>query len=207
MEGMTRILLVRHGATDEMKRVLCGRMPGVHLNAAGRRQINQLAKGLREEFQVDRVISSPLERAIETAEIVASEIGVQVQVDNGWTELDYGTWTGETIERIRGLDSWRCYDQSRSTCVPPAGESLTQVQGRAFDALQRIVCRGAEETLVLAVVSHGDVIRSLLALVLGIPLDHLHRFEISPASLSEVFFSASEAKVSYINRTYRSPSD
>lgn len=200
---MARILLIRHGSTDAMKHVLCGRMPDVHLNELGLQQARQLANSLKDNCGVDEVISSPLERTVETAEIIAAETGAQLQVDNGWIELNYGDWTGESINKIRGLDSWDRYNQSRSTSMPPGGESLTQVQARALDALQRILSRGVEAALTIAIVSHGDVIRALLALVLGIPLDYVHRFKISPASISEIAFDVSYIKVARINHTYR----
>jgi broad specificity phosphatase PhoE len=200
---MTRILLIRHGETELTGRVLYGRMPGVHISAEGCRQARALSRGLKERYQVDEIISSPLERALETAQYLADTLNLPISTDEGIVELDYGHWMGLTFEEIRGSDEWQQYNRLRSVSSPPQGESMMQVQARAWTALEKILSRYAQhEQSTVAVVSHGDVIRALLILLLGMPLDHIHRFEVSLASLSEVIFNDRYARIMRINQIF-----
>jgi broad specificity phosphatase PhoE len=200
---MTRILLIRHGETELTGRVLYGRMSGVHISAEGCRQAQALSQGLKERYQVNEIISSPLERALETAQYLADTLNLPISTDDGIVELDYGNWMGLTFEEIRESDEWQHYNRLRSVSSPPQGESMMQVQARAWTALERILSRHAHlERSTVAVVSHGDVIRALLILLLGMPLDHIHRFEVSLASLSEVTFDGRYARVIRINQIF-----
>ena len=88
-------------------------------------------------------------------------------------------------------------------CSPPGGELLMHVQARAWSSLERIVSRyDVHAEANIAVVSHGDVIRGLLLLLLGMPLDHIHRLEVAPASVSEILLSAGEPRIRTINQVY-----
>jgi probable phosphoglycerate mutase len=200
---MTRILLIRHGETELTGRVLYGRMPGVHISAEGCRQAQALSQGLKERYEVDEIISSPLERALETAQYLADTLELPISTDDGIIELDYGNWMGLTFAEIRESDEWQHYNRLRSVISPPNGELMMQVQTRAWTALGRILARYAERpSATVAVVSHGDVIRALLILLLGMPLDHIYRFEVSLASLSEVVFDGRYARVVRINQIF-----
>ncbi|MBV9225993.1 MAG: histidine phosphatase family protein, partial [Acidobacteriaceae bacterium] len=168
---MIRILLIRHGATELTGRVLYGRMPGVHINAEGCRQVQALSQALKERYEVDEIISSPLERALETAQYLADALRLPIETDDDVVELDYGNWMGLTFAEIRESDEWQHYNRLRSISSPPKGEFMMQVQARAWTALEKILSRHAQrETATVAMVSHGDVIRALLILLLGMPL-------------------------------------
>lgn len=200
---MIRILLIRHGATELTGRVLYGRMPGVHISAEGCKQAQALSQALKERYQIDEIISSPLERALETAQYLSEALELPIATDDDIVELDYGSWMGRTFAEIRESDEWQHYNRLRSISSPPEGELMMQVQARAWTALEKILARHAErETATIAVVSHGDVIRALLILLLGMPLDHIHRFEVSLASLSEVVFEGKYARVVRINQIF-----
>jgi len=200
---MIRILLIRHGATELTGRVLYGRMPGVHISAEGCRQAQALSQALKERYEVDEIISSPLERALETAQYLADTLRLPIETDDDIVELDYGNWMGLTFAEIRESDEWQHYNRLRSISSPPKGELMMQVQARAWTALEKILSRHAQrETATVVMVSHGDVIRALLILLLGMPLDHIHRFEVSLASLSEVVFEGRYARVIRINQIF-----
>lgn len=200
---MTRILLIRHGETELTGRVLYGRMPGVHISTEGCRQAKALSEALKTRYEVDEIISSPLERALETAQYLADALELPISTDNGIIELDYGSWMGLTFTEIRESDEWQHYNRLRSVVSPPQGELMMQVQARAWTSLEGILSRYAERsTATVAVVSHGDVIRALLILLLGMPLDHIHRFEVALASLSEVVFDGRYARVVRINQIF-----
>ena len=198
---MTRILLIRHGDTELTGRVLYGRMPGVHLSAEGHRQAQALAASIAARYQVNHLISSPLERAIETAQYLSDAVGLPIATHEGVIELDYGSWLGKSFDDIRESDHWQHYNRLRSLLGPPEGEMMLEVQTRAWSALREIMepYLDAEDATV-AVVSHGDVIRSLLVLLLGMPLDNIYRVEVSPASLNEIVFDGHYGRVARINQ-------
>ena len=200
---MLRILLIRHGETDLTGRVLYGRMPGVHLSADGCRQAQALSHGLQARYTVKAIVSSPLERALETARYLAEDLSLPISTDDDLLELDYGEWMGKTFVEIREQDDWHHYNRLRSVSSPPGGELLMQVQARAWGAIKRILAEheGDEEATV-AVVSHGDVIRALLVLFLGMPLDNIHRFDVSLAGLSELVFDGRYARIIRVNQIF-----
>ena len=204
---MIRILLIRHGATDLLGRVLYGRMPGVHLNSAGRSQAQALAHGLQARYRLAGVISSPLDRALETARPIAEAQGLEVFSDDAFTEIDFGSWMGKPFSELHDVELWKRYYRFRATTRPPGGESMMDVQSRAWDGIARILDRHLPHgEASLAVVTHGDVIRALLVLVLGMSIDHIQRIEAAPASVSEVLIDRSELRVRTMNETFSSNS-
>ena len=199
---MTRLYLIRHGNTDWVGRVLAGRAPGIALNAEGREQAARLPDRLAG-VPIDKIVSSPLERARETAAPLAARLGLEVEVRDGVTEVDYGDWTGRTFAEVGPDPLWRRYDATRSVTRIPGGELALEVQARVVAELERL----ARETPdgVVAVVSHGDPIKSALAHVVGSPLDLIQRLEISPASVSVVELGDRGPRVLCVNDTGASP--
>lgn len=196
---MTRILLIRHGSTDLLGRVLYGRMPGVHLNEEGRRQARAVGQALKARYTIDAVISSPLERATETAQLIADPQGLEVATDDGLNELECGAWVGKPFSELTHCKEWRQFNRCRSLTRAPGGESLMEVQARAWKSLETIQARHPDGTV--AATTHGDVIRSLLLLLLGMPLDHVLRLEAAPASVSEIVLGGGEPLVRSINQS------
>jgi broad specificity phosphatase PhoE len=197
---MIRILLIRHGATDLIGRVLYGRMPGVHLNADGMSQARALARSLKARYRLADVISSPMERALETAEPIALAQGLTVCRDDAFTEIDFGAWMGKPFSELHNVELWKRYYRFRATTRPPGGESMMDVQSRAWNGIARILEKhAATRESTVAVVTHGDVIRALLLLVLGMSIDHIQRIEAAPASLSEVLIDHSDLRVRTMN--------
>ncbi|MFL6350654.1 MAG: histidine phosphatase family protein [Bryobacteraceae bacterium] len=201
---MTRILLIRHGSTDLLGRVLYGRMPGVHLNEQGRKQARLVGEALKARYTIDAVVSSPLERATETARLIADPQGLDVAIDNDLNELDCGIWVGKPFPELNESENWRQFNHLRSLTRAPGGESLVEVQARAWQSLEHIQAHHANGTV--AAVTHGDVIRALLLLLLGIPLDHILRLEVAPTSVSEILIGPGEPLVRTMNETvFQSP--
>jgi broad specificity phosphatase PhoE len=194
---MNRILLIRHGNTDLLREFLCGRTPGISLNEEGRAQARELSQTLLGRYKFSAVYSSPLERAVETAAFIAGPLGLRVIHDHGLNEIDFGSWTGMRFADLHGLQAWRDYNRNRSLSSAPDGEMLPEVQARAWKSLREIARNHGGEAV--AVVSHGDVIRALLILLLGMPLDHILRFEISPASFTEISFGLDGPLIHAVN--------
>lgn len=200
---MTRILLIRHGATDLLGRVLYGRMAGVLLNEDGRKQACVTAQFIKRRYRLHEVVSSPLERALQTAELIASEQQLAVTRDEGITEIDFGSWMGKPFSELQDLESWRLYNRYRATEQPPGGELFLEVQARALKCLEKVLERhDAASDPTIAMVTHGDVIRSLLMLFLGMPGDNIHRLDIAPASVSVLVSYSNVPVIQSINEVF-----
>jgi probable phosphomutase (TIGR03848 family) len=179
---MTRLLLIRHGANDAQKSgVLTGWTPGVHLNQAGRAQAQALAQRLAS-VEVAAVYASPLERTLETAEIVAVPHGLPVVVREDLGEVRIGRWTGQPLEKLRKRRLWRKVQFVPSVMRFPGGESFQEVQARAVAELERLCAEHPKQTV--AAISHADVIKAAVAYTIGLPLDLFQRLVIAPASLT-----------------------
>ena len=178
---MTVFHLVRHAEHGLLGRVLTGRMPGVSLNGRGREQAVRLARHFAGRA-VAAVASSPMERAQETAAPIAAALGLDVATDAGLDEIDFGDWTGMTFEALQGAPQWQAWNQFRSTAPTPGGETMLEALGRALRSLAR--WREAVPDGEVVVVSHGDVLRAVLAHSLGLPLDLMQRIEVGAGSCS-----------------------
>jgi probable phosphomutase (TIGR03848 family) len=181
---MTTILLIRHGENSMVGKRLAGRLPGVHLNENGKKQAEQLAQ-LLCNAPIKAIYSSPLERAVETAEPLAQALGLPVQIAPGLVELEYGDWQGRTLKQLSRRKLWKVVQEKPSEMQFPRGESFIAVQQRAVAEIERITAENDEKDLV-ACFSHGDIIRLLVAHYLGVPLDLFQRVASSTASISVI---------------------
>jgi probable phosphomutase (TIGR03848 family) len=191
---MPTVILLRHGRTEANKTgTLAGRSPGVHLDEHGRAQAARAGERLAAVPLV-QLVSSPMERCRETARAVARlQPGrPRVSADRGLTECDYGEWQGRPLRELARLALWKTVQTNPSAAVFPGGESLPQMQGRAVDAVRRRDAAVASEhgpDAVWLAVSHGDVIKSVLADALGMHLDLFQRIHVDPASISVIRYT------------------
>ena len=189
---MTLLLLIRHGENDVMQRHLTGRAPGVSLNGKGRQQAELLADALIHA-PLKAVYSSPLERAIETAEPLALSRHLSVQVRPNLIEVDYGGFQGRTYKQLGRLKLWKALLENPSQIRFPGGETMAEVQQRVVADLDTLAREwlttdgdGKSEEHLIAIVAHADVIRLALAHYLNMALDDFLRLTVNPASLSIV---------------------
>lgn len=180
------LLLIRHATNDWVGSRLAGWTPGVHLNEKGHAEAEALAARL-DGYPIDAIYSSPLERALETAEYLAQPRDLSVVMNEELGEVRYGDWTGRTLEELREDDVWRRAHFYPSGTTFPGGESLAQVSARVVAAIDELCARHDGE--VVAVVAHGDVIRVAIAHYAGIHQDLFRRVMISTASLSIIRFT------------------
>jgi broad specificity phosphatase PhoE len=194
---MTTFLLVRHAAHDWLGRGVPGRLPGVSLNAEGRRQADELADRLRGR-SLHLIYSSPQQRAKETAAPVAAGRGLPVHIDPAFDEIDFGEWTGKSFAELQqDRARWHEWVERRSVAGAPGGELFSAVQQRAMAGMEHLRRIHPSEALLL--VSHGDVIKAVVAGFLGLSLDHLERFDIDPASLTIIETGTDWFKVKLVN--------
>jgi len=196
---MTVFHLLRHGERAEA-RVCAGRMPGIGLTERGRAEIAAVAERLADD-RVAAIYASPLQRTRESAEIVASRLGLGIEFRDDLIELDFGEWTGSTFDAIRADPRWEAWRTQRSLASIPGGESMRQVQRRVVEALMQMGEVHRNETV--AVVSHGDVIRAALLFALGMPLDHYNRIEVGQGSISTIRIDTAGSRVLAINERPR----
>ena len=195
---MTRFILIRHATNDTVGKLLAGRMKGVHLNEEGKAQAQRLADDVKG-LQIDALYSSPMERAIETAEPLAKALHLQVQISEEFLELDLGDWTSITLADVKAKPAFKHFNSFRSGTRIPGGETMLEAQVRFLKGLENLCRQHPQQTV--AVVSHGDPIKAAVAYYAGIPLDLFHRMEISPASVSIVEVFEETARVLLVNYT------
>ncbi|HEY0779456.1 MAG TPA: histidine phosphatase family protein [Gemmatirosa sp.] len=182
-----RLFLIRHGLIDSLGVSLPGRTPGVTLNRAGRAQLGPLVARVARRLagaRLDAVIASPLARAQQTGAAIARAHGLPVTCEPALLELDFGRWTNRAIADLGADADWVPFNSYRSGTPAGGAELAVAVQARAVAAL--LARARATPDATIAAVSHGDVVRAVLAHVMGVPIDLQLRLEISPASVSEI---------------------
>lgn len=203
---MTTVLLVRHGVTDANNSgVLAGWSPGVHLAERGGEQARALADRL-SPVPVAAVVSSPLERCQETAACLVAQRDITVDTDEDLGECRYGDWTGQELKKLVKDPLWRVVQAHPSAATFPGGESLRDTQARAVDAIRRHNQRLGDNATWVAV-SHGDVIKAVLADALGMHLDLFQRIQVDPCSVSVVRYTELRPFVVRMNDTGGSVQD
>jgi broad specificity phosphatase PhoE len=180
---MTILLLIRHGENDYVGKRLAGRLPGVHLNERGRLQALALVPVLYRA-PIKAIYSSPLERAVETAQPLAQALGLEITMAPGLHEMDSGKFAGRTIKSLARLKAWKNALANPATVSFPGGENFAQAQKRAIDELQAIVAAHPED--VVACFTHADVIRLVSAYYLQLPLEGFHRLSADTASITMI---------------------
>ncbi len=199
---MTVVLLVRHAHSQANgSGILSGRTEGVHLSPAGKKQALQLAKRLGN-IPIKAVLSSPLERCEETIspwlkKITQINPKLALRSDSDLSEVDYGLWTGRKLRSLSKEPLWKVVQDSPSTVTFPEGESIASMQARAVRALQRGLDTRGKGHIIL--VSHGDVIKSMIAAALNMHLDEFQRIVIDPASISILDYSSSKPRLILMN--------
>jgi len=173
-----------------------GWAPGWRLNETGRRQVAKLAERLRA-LPIQAIYTSPLERAVETAETIGKPHGLAPQPDPDFGEFHAGDFEGVAIAELDQRDDWRRFNTFRSGTRVSGGEIAIETQARVIRKMQEITVKHRDQTV--AIVSHGDPLRCAVAYFMGIPLDMLLRFELHPASLSVIEWGDWGAKVLCVN--------
>lgn len=196
---MTTFILVRHATNDWVKK---GKLPGwtkgIHLNDEGRKQAQAAAERLKP-LRLDAIYASHLERARETAGFIAAGRKLRVIVRPNLADLKTGDWTGKTVKQASRSKLWKDIQLRPTHTRMPGGESFSEMQGRLVGELQRI--RTAHPKGIVAVVSHADAIKSVVAHYLKLDLDQFQRIVISPASLTIVQDDGGGARLLRLNDT------
>ena len=197
---MTEFLLVRHGANDYTRtHRLAGWTPDVHLNEYGQMQAAAVGQRLAAAH-LDALYSSPLDRTVETAQAILSHHPhLTLNTLDSLGEVHYGEWQGQEIGKLAQRKLWQSVQMAPSRVRFPGGETLREVQQRAIDALEMLRERHVRQ--MVAIVSHADVIKLVVAHYLGMHLDLFQRIDIATASLTIIAMDARFTSVKQINET------
>jgi probable phosphomutase (TIGR03848 family) len=191
---VTTVLLVRHGRTTANDAgVLAGWSEGVSLDETGQAQVRALA-GRLTPVPLVAVVTSPLQRCRETTQLLLDGgRDVPVHADDRLGEVRYGDWSGQQLKKLAKEPLWKVVQSHPSAMTFPGegGESLRGMADRAVDAVRDWNSRFDldKKEAVYAVVSHGDVIKAVLADALGMHLDQFQRLVVDPGSVSIVSYT------------------
>lgn len=195
---MTTVLLIRHAVNDFVKTgKLAGWTPEVHLNEDGLAQAAALGERLADA-PLRALYSSPLERAIETAEAVQKyHPKLPIQLNEGVKEMNYGEWQGMALSDLRRRKLWSVVQQTPSRVTFPGGEAFVAAQTRAVQAIEQAVLKHPAQ--LIAFFSHSDMIKMILTYYMGSPLDSFQRLDIATASVSTVQLGHSSPYILSVN--------
>ncbi|MFD7959179.1 bifunctional RNase H/acid phosphatase [Streptomyces zaomyceticus] len=204
MGAPATFVLLRHGETalTPEKRFSGSGGSDPELSAAGLRQAEAVADALAARGTIQEIVSSPLTRCRQTAAAVAARLGLDVRVEQGLRETDFGAWEGLTFGEVRerhpeDLDAWLSSPKAAPT---GGGESFATVARRVATTRDRLAAAYAGRTVLL--VSHVTPIKTLVRLALGAPPESLFRMELSAASISAVaYYADGNASVRLLNDT------
>lgn len=199
---MTIFYLVRHGVTSHTGHRLSGRMPDIHLSDAGRSEAEVAASSLAK-VRLKSIYSSPMDRCIETARIIADKHGLPARTRRDLAEVEYGSWTNRSLKAVARTKLWSSVQKWPAGTRFPEGESFVEIQSRGVAVLEDLRIRHPRDRI--CVVSHGDVIRLVMAHYMGIHLDLFQRILVTPSSISVLSVTDSGPLVLTLNAPPGSP--
>jgi probable phosphomutase (TIGR03848 family) len=197
---MPLLLLIRHGENDFVKTgKLPGQSAGIHLNDRGQKQAQALAEALAQ-VPLKAIYSSPLERATETAEPIATTHKLQIIQEDRLMDANVGHWQGKSLKVLRLTNAWKVVQHSPSRFQFPEGESFIDLQSRIANALEAIVKKHNKPKDIIAVIFHADPIKLAISHFLGLPLDHFQRLSCDTGSVSALYVGEMGANLIKLNQ-------
>ena len=196
---MTKIILIRHAhSVANHNGILAGRALGVALSPEGEEQARNLVKRLGAS-SIAHIRMSPMQRCSQTRDpwIADQKKRPSIDIDEDLSEVDYGAWTGKKLAVLSKHKLWKIVQNTPSQMYFPQGEGLAAMQARAMHALARALALKGTGPRIL--VSHGDVIKAIVASTLGAHLDHFQKIVIDPASVTILDFSGNDVRILLLN--------
>ena len=200
-----RLVLIRHAhSQSNASGVLSGRIPNVHLSEKGVKQSVELSNRLGI-FPIAQMRISPMERCFETIApwlndcVLKNSPDFEPIIDPLLNEVDYGQWSGKRLAALSRKKEWKTVQESPSRMYFPGGEGIAVMQARAMSAVHQAA--SLPDSKVAVFVSHGDVIKAIVASALGMHLDEFQRIIIDPASVSIIEYSSVKPRIILVNDT------
>ena len=194
-----RVVLVRHAHSEaNASGLLSGRIPNIHLSNKGVEQAESLAQRIGA-VKLNQLRISPMERCLETIQPWLKTFGQGIDpiIDEDLNEVDYGLWSGKKLSSLSKKKEWRTIQDSPSRMYFPDGEGIAQMQVRAMRSVLSV--SKSKMNSISLLVSHGDVIKAILASSLGLHLDQFQRIVIDPASISIIEYFDMKPRVILLN--------
>jgi broad specificity phosphatase PhoE len=193
---MNTFIFIRHGESMATE-YIAGRTP-VPLSDKGRKEAKTTAS-LLSKIKIDHLIASPLQRTKETAGYLSDATGLNIEFMEDFIEVEFGGWTGRTFADLKNDPSWKTWNLFRSAAAVPDGESMLNVQNRMISGIEKLRNKYPDKTI--AIVSHGDPIRTVFLYYLAMPIDMVLRIKINTASVSILKLYETTAAVHCYNYT------
>jgi len=191
------IYLLRHGhSTANAKSILAGRDESVSLSPRGIEQAQAVMQELVDK-NFAKIVSSPMPRCLETLKPLVSKSKMKIEKNDGLIEMEYGDWSGKKLLLLSRKKMWSDIQARPSLVRFPNGESFLEMQSRALESIKTMAVPGSE----ILVCSHGDVIKAIVAGLLGLHLDNFQRLSIDPASITVIDLLANSAQIRIMNST------
>jgi broad specificity phosphatase PhoE len=175
------VLFVRHAEAIWTNKKLPGRLSGIDLSTKGREQAEVLAEAL-SRLPISEIHSSPLERALQTAEPLAKTLGISIIEDSDLIEADCGDWAGRSFRQVARMRSYKELVGNPVLRRPPGGETIVEVQARMLRFVERV--KYSPRGRLVAAFSHADPIKAVVAGLIGLPIELYRRIELGVASVS-----------------------
>jgi len=197
---MTRVYLIRHGTTEWNREEIFRGRADCGLDETGRAEARALAAYL-QEVRIDKIYSSPLSRAMDTAQVIAAGRGLQVIPEPAFIDLDFGEWQGLPLKEVKEKysDLYRSWRERPQEVHFPGGESLGQVRRRAWEGLLRAVEENPEKTIL--VVSHRVITKVLICAALGLDDSHFWQIKQDTTAVNTLEYARKQFIVSLLNDT------
>ncbi len=184
---MTTFLLLRHAHSKANSAgILAGQLEGIGLSKDGFAQVDKLSSALKD-LKIDRIISSPMQRCLETVEALAKSKKKRVSIDKRLIEMNYGSWSGEKLSKLSRTKDWKVIQSKPSTFRFPKGESFKELETRIESLLKQLSRKYPKETILL--ITHGDIVKIAASLTVGSGLDNFQKFAVDPCSLTTISWS------------------
>ena len=198
---MTRIILVRHGQTAWNRRERFRGRADVALDPTGIAQAEATAGAIAARWRPTAIYSSPLARALRTAEAIAGKVGLQVTAHPGLLDIDYGQWQGLAPREVekRLPQEFRLWREQPQRCRIPGGEDLADVQARGFAALKELAARHEGQTVVA--VAHTVMNRLILLAAMGLGLERFWRLRQDTCAINLIEAEGDDFTIALLNDT------
>ncbi len=194
---MTKILLIRHGDTDYVDEALAGRIDS-SLNAEGVLQSFRVAEALKH-LSIDAIYASPLKRTQETAQPLAKFLKQDVKINQELNQVNFGDWQGLPFDELIQDPNWRIFQENPSLAKIPGGEDGFMVRERVSTAIVKLISQHPQDAII-AIYSHGSIIRHTISHLIGLPLENLNQIRIAPASISTLAISGEKGRLLHLNQ-------
>ena len=197
---MTRVYLIRHGTTEWNREEIFRGRADCALNETGRAEAQAVAAYLRE-VEFEKIYTSPLSRAAETAGVIAADRRLRAIPDPAFIDLDFGEWQGLPLKEVRERypDLYRVWRERPQDATFPGGENLAQVKARAWEGLLRVVQDNSEKTVLI--VSHRVITKVLICAALGLDNSHFWQIKQDTTAINCLEFARGQFVAALINDT------